>query len=99
MAPQQQVTQHRGSDGENYVVYLEGKLNKLVTKVRKLKLEAAYEGGRRGNLWEMRLTYRWTKEDIDCSEKVMNFCTEYLFPWLKFLKKGWIMLSKEKNHL
>lgn len=97
MAHQPQVNQRGGNDEEDYVLYLEEKINKLVTEVRKLKSEAAHAGGRKGNLREMRLTYRWTEEDIDCSEKVMKFCAEYLFPRFKFLQKGWMELSKEKK--
>ena len=41
---------------------------------------AAYGGGRRGSLRELRVTYRWTEDDLDCSEQVMKFCGEYLFP-------------------
>jgi len=85
------MTTECGKDTNDYVRYLEGKVEKLVKEVRKLKSEAAHAGGRRGNLREMRVTYKWTEEDLDCSEKVMKFCSEYLFPRFKFLSEGWIV--------
>jgi predicted membrane GTPase involved in stress response len=33
--------------------------------VRKLKSEAKQVGGRKGNLREMRITYKWTEADIE----------------------------------
>jgi len=48
MTRQREVTQHGGTDEENYVVYLEGKLDKLASEVRKLKSEAVRAGGKKG---------------------------------------------------
>ena len=97
MTRQREVTNRGGTDDENYVLYLEGKLDKLVGEVRKLKSEAKRAGGRKGNLREMRITYKWTEADIDCSETVMQFCSEYLFPRFKFLKKGDVVDNDERR--
>ena len=76
MTHQQGVT----NEDDNYVVYLKGQVEKLSNEVTTLKSRAAYGGGRRGSLRELRVTYRWTEDDLDCSEDVMKFCGEYLFP-------------------
>lgn len=98
------------ADGEEYIAYLEGKVNKLTNEVRTWKSRVAHVGGKRGSLRELRLTYNWTEDDLDVSEQVMKFCSEYLFPRFKFLEKGWIVHNTEweggmrfsifvKNHL
>ena len=87
-----------GNDDGNYVRYLETKMNKLVDEVRILKSKAAHMGGKRGNLRELRITYKWTEDDIDISEQVIKFCSEYLFPRYKFLEKGWIVHDPEKEN-
>ena len=82
----------------------------MTSEVRTLKSRVAYSGGRRGSLKELRLTYKWTEDDMDISEQVLKFATEYLFPRFKFLEKGWIVHNTEweggmhfsifvKNHL
>lgn len=76
MTRQQGVT----NEDDNYVVYLKGQVEKLLNEVRTLKSRTAYGGGRRGSLRELRVTYRWTEDDLDYSEDVMKFCGEYLFP-------------------
>lgn len=78
-------TERGGNDDGNYVRYLETKMNKLVNDMRTLKLKAVHAGGKRGNLRELRITYKWTKDNIDISEQVIKFCSEYLFPRYKFL--------------
>jgi hypothetical protein len=85
------------ADGEEYIAYLEGKVNKLTNEVRTWKSRVAHVGGKRGSLRELRLTYNWTEDDLDVSEQVMKFCSEYLFPWFKFLEKGWIVHDTERN--
>ena len=69
----------------------------MSNEVTTLKSRAAYSGGRRGSLREPRVTYRWTEDDLDCSEDVMKFCGEYLFPRFKFLEKGWIVLNTPQD--
>ena len=93
MMRQQGVT----NEDDNYVVYLKGQVEKLSNEVRTLKSRTAYGGGRRGSLRELRVTYNWTEDDLDCSEDVMKFCGEYLFPRFKFLEKGWIVLNTPQD--
>lgn len=84
--------QHALPDNEdNYVDFLKKQVDKLTNEVRTLKSRAAYGGGRRGSLRELRTTYKWSEDDLDCSEQVMRFCSEYLFPRYKFLEPGWIV--------
>jgi len=96
---QSTMTRQQGATNEddNYVVYLKGQVEKLSNEVRTLKSRAAYGGGRRGSLRELRVTYKWTEDDLDCSEQVMKFCGEYLFPRFKFLEKGWIIHNPSGN--
>jgi hypothetical protein len=91
------TSQHQGDESDNnrYVTFLKNKVNKLVSEVRVLKMRVAHEGGRRTNLRDLRLTYKWTEDDIDISEQVLKFSTEYLFPRFKFLEKGWIVHKPE----
>jgi len=86
-----------GSDNNGYVTFLKNKVNKLVSEVRVLKSRVAHEGGRRSNLRDLRLTYKWTEDDIDISEQVLKFSNEYLFPRFKFLEKGWIVHKPENG--
>ena len=77
-----------GNDDGNYVHYLETKMNKLVDEV----------GGERGNLRKLRITYKWTEDNIDISKQVIKFCSEYLIPRYKFLEKGWIVHNPDKEN-
>lgn len=87
-----------GNDDGRYIRYLETKMNKMVDEMRTLKSKAAHAGGKRGNLRELRTTYKWTEDDIDISEQVIKFCSEYLFPRYKFLEKGWIVHNPDKEN-
>jgi hypothetical protein len=44
------------SEEDDYVIYLKGQVDKLANEVRTLKSRAAYGGGRRGSLRELRVT-------------------------------------------
>ena len=81
------------SNNNGYVTFLKNKVNKLVSEVRVLKSRVAHEGGRRSNLRDLRLTYKWTEDDIDISEQVLK----YLFPRFKFPDKGWMEHDPSKN--
>ena len=87
MPRQQEINEEE----DNYVVFLKEQVEKLSNEVRTLKSRAAYGGGRRGSLRELQTTYKWSEDDLDCSEQVMKLCSEYLFPRFKFLEPGWIV--------
>jgi hypothetical protein len=91
--------QRRGDvvDNNGYVTYLKNKVDALMSEVRTLKSRIAHSGGRRGSLKELRLTYKWTEDDINISKQVLKFTTEYLFPRFKFLEKGWIVHKPEQE--
>ena len=57
-------------------------------KVKTMKSVVAHAGGRRGNLRETRVMYRWTEDDLDCLKKFIKFCCKYLIPCFMFLHKG-----------
>jgi hypothetical protein len=84
-------------NNNGYVAYLKNKVDALTSEVRTLKSRVAHSGGRRGSLKELRLTYKWTEDDMDISEQVLKFATEYLFPRFKFLEKGWIVHNTERE--
>ena len=84
-------------DNNSYVSYLKNKVDALTSEVRTLKSRVAHSGGRRGSLKELRSTYKWTDDDMDISEQVLKFSTEYLFPRFKFLEKGWIVHKPEQE--
>ena len=98
MTNEREGSERGGNNVGNYVRYLESKMRKMVDEMRTLKSKAAHAGGKRGNLRELRITYKWTEDDIDVSEQVIKFCSEYLFPRFKFLEKGWIVHNPEKEN-
>ena len=79
MTNQWEGREQGGNDDGNYVLYLQAKMERLVNEVRTLKSKAAHAGGKRGNLRKLRITYKWTEDNIDISEQVIKFCSKYLF--------------------
>ena len=81
-------------DSTDYLTHLEDQLHELRNEVRWLKSD---NRGKKSSKDELRRTHRWTEMDLMFSDQVITFAKEYLFPWFKFLNKGWIQFEPRKD--
>ncbi len=78
---------------------LEDKLYKLEENNKKLKAETiaskkSNSRSTKGDIWNAN---DWTGEEANLADKVMKFCTEFMFPCYKFLKDGWQSYNSEND--
>jgi hypothetical protein len=78
---------------------LKDKLYKLEENNKKLKaeLKVLKKSNSRSTKGDIQNTNDWTGEEANLTDKVTEFCKNFLFPCYKFLKDGWKSYKPEND--
>ncbi len=70
--------------------------NERLTKRLKMELRLSTSTARQTKR-QIRIDYDWDDKEANFADSVSSFVKEYLFPCFKFLKDGWMIMTKDRT--